>query len=148
MRKSVRAVIVNDGRMLLMKRSRDGHKFYTLVGGGIDEGETPEQALLREVREESSIEVRDPKLIATLNDSQFGEQLIYLCDYMGGTPALTADSGEATQNEQGTNLYEPLWIALGDLAEITLLPHELKFALLKCLDEGFPEQPIELKIAS
>lgn len=148
MRNSVRAVVIKDGKLLLMKRRRDDYEFYTLIGGGIDDGETPEQALIREVQEESSVDIASPKLIINLHDPKFGEQPIYLCEYVSGTPALAPDSGEAAQNKQGTNLYEPLWLDQGRLGEINLLPKELKATLLCYLQNTFPAEPIELNIAA
>ncbi len=50
---AVSGVIVRDGQMLLV---RDHHGFWAGVGGWIEAGEHPEQALLREVREELGVE--------------------------------------------------------------------------------------------
>ena len=55
-RPSARAIIERDGKVLVMhSRKYDYCKF---PGGGIEEGETPEQALVREVREESGYPVK------------------------------------------------------------------------------------------
>ena len=54
-RPAVYAVIVNDGQALLIK-SRHGGKYY-LPGGGVDAGERIVDALKREVREETGVEV-------------------------------------------------------------------------------------------
>jgi len=53
----------NNGNILLQDRkeiSKAGEK-YGLFGGGIEEGETPEQALIREVREELNFDIKDFK---------------------------------------------------------------------------------------
>ena len=41
----VRAIVVKENKLLVMHRNKFGHEYDTLVGGGIDVGETPEQAL-------------------------------------------------------------------------------------------------------
>ncbi len=52
---AVAGVAVRDGRVLLV---RDSHGFWAGVGGWIDPGETPEEAIIREVREELGVEAR------------------------------------------------------------------------------------------
>ena len=50
---AVASVIVEDGKLLLV---RDTHGFWASVGGWVDEGERPDEAVLRELREELSVE--------------------------------------------------------------------------------------------
>jgi 8-oxo-dGTP pyrophosphatase MutT (NUDIX family) len=47
------AVIVEDGRLLLVC---DTHGFWSGVGGWVDAGERPDEAVLRELREELGVE--------------------------------------------------------------------------------------------
>ena len=61
MRQCSRAIIIKDNQLLLMKRKQRDKQFYSLVGGAIEPGETPEQALTREVYEETSIEIANPR---------------------------------------------------------------------------------------
>ena len=55
-RPSARAIIEKDGRFLVMHSRK--YDYYKFPGGGIEAGETPEQALIREVREESGYFVK------------------------------------------------------------------------------------------
>ena len=50
---AVASVIVEDGKLLLV---RDTHGFWASVGGWVDEGERPDEAVLRELREELGVE--------------------------------------------------------------------------------------------
>ncbi len=53
---TVKAVIVtSDDKILLLKRPNDGR--WDLPGGGVDEGENLADALIREVREETNLEI-------------------------------------------------------------------------------------------
>ena len=55
-RPSARAIIERDGKVLVMHSRK--YDYFKFPGGGIEQGETPEQALVREVREESGCCVR------------------------------------------------------------------------------------------
>jgi ADP-ribose pyrophosphatase YjhB (NUDIX family) len=55
---AVSAAIFRDGRVLIVRRARPpAHGLYTLPGGGVELGETLEEAVAREVREETALDV-------------------------------------------------------------------------------------------
>ena len=51
---------------------------WQLVGGGIEEGETPEQGLIREVKEEVSYSLKEFKLITKTKGSQGEDVWVYV----------------------------------------------------------------------
>src|ERR1700761_2768357 len=56
---AVSAAIFRDGRVLIVRRARPpAHGLYTLPGGGVELGETLEEAVIREVLEETALEVK------------------------------------------------------------------------------------------
>ena len=63
-RPSVYGVIIKDGKVLLSPQW-DGYDF---PGGGVEKGETLEEALLREVKEETGLTVKKDKIIACEQD--------------------------------------------------------------------------------
>ena len=58
-RPSAYAIIFHDSNVLLIKQ----HGKYHLPGGGVDLGELPENAAIREVKEESGVTVNSPRLV-------------------------------------------------------------------------------------
>ena len=61
---AVSAAIFRNGRVLIVRRARPpAHGLYTLPGGGVELGETLEGAIIREVREETGLEIAPLALV-------------------------------------------------------------------------------------
>jgi ADP-ribose pyrophosphatase YjhB (NUDIX family) len=55
---AVSAAVFRDGRVLIVRRARPPARgIYTLPGGGVELGETLEEAVIREIREETALEI-------------------------------------------------------------------------------------------
>lgn len=142
---AVRAIIIKDGKLLTMHRNKFGMEYYTLIGGGVDLGEINETALRRELREETGLEVGAVRLVFIEDAGElYGEQYVYLCEYKGGEPTLSADSEEAKISAMGQNTYEPLWLSTSELAGVTFRSGSVREALLEGIRRGFPETPQRL----
>jgi hypothetical protein len=72
-------------------------------------------------------------------------QYIFVCEYSGSEPALDPKSEEAKIHAMGSNLYEPVWLPIAQLADKPLLPAELKQRLVEDLANGFPDQPVHFQ---
>lgn len=97
------ALITNEkGELLLAKRNQpempEIHNKWEFVGGGIDFGEDPTEALKREVREEIGVEVDVvkllPKIISDIQKFDNGDELqvivlSYECKITDGVPKST-----------------------------------------------------------
>lgn len=119
-RPSVYGVII-DSEKVLLARQWDGYDF---PGGGINLGETIEQALIREVKEETGFDVKPIKLLGCENDFHkmtFNKNFIqsillyYQCEITGGE--LSKNNLDAASHE---NEYMDLaqWIALEDASKV------------------------------
>lgn len=65
---TVKGICVYNGKTLIMKRVRpstDGLGYWELPGGGLEHGETPHEALKRELREETGLKIKIIKPIYT-----------------------------------------------------------------------------------
>lgn len=146
MRRAVRAVIIKDGNLLVMHRNKFGKEYSTLPGGNIEMGETPEQALFRELHEETMITVANPVLrfVEEAGDP-YGTQYIFHCEYVSGEPQLHPDSEESHINKLGQNLHAPQWLGLDALVTASFVSEKLKQAILLAVKDGFPDKAVEIR---
>jgi ADP-ribose pyrophosphatase YjhB (NUDIX family) len=87
------AVFRDDGALLLVRERSDGG--WTVPGGWVDVGESPSEAVAKEVREESGYIVRATKLLAVLDKDRHGHppsahqvyKLFLRCEILGGSAA-------------------------------------------------------------
>jgi len=121
-RPSVYAIVIKDNKLLVSPQFHG----YDLPGGGIELGEMPEEALIREVQEETGIIVTRPRLLTcqssffrlpvsvTSTKGVFVQSLLlyYTCDFSGGE--LSASG--FTEDER-INSRHPEWLSLknGDI---------------------------------
>jgi 8-oxo-dGTP diphosphatase len=65
----VDAVVVRNDKLLLVKRKKDPFKgFLTFPGGKVDEGEKVEDAVKRELQEETSLEIEPTEILGVYSD--------------------------------------------------------------------------------
>lgn len=144
-RTAARAIIIRNEKLLVMKRNKFGDIYYALVGGGLDPGETPEQALIREVKEEASMRLtRFRKVFIESAWGRFGDQHVYLCEDPGGDPLLRSDTTEAKLNKIGVNTFEPMWLEISQIPKVKFRSPNLHKHLIKCLETGFSDKIIRL----
>jgi len=88
----VRAAIIRDGEILLVKEVNDGR--WSLPGGWADVGDTPSEAIIREVHEESGFDVRVLSVVGVYDANRVPDEkwmpfyhaykLLFLCKIEGG----------------------------------------------------------------
>ncbi len=142
MRSATRAIVVRDDQILLMKRFKMGKTYYTLPGGTVEKTETPDRAAIREIKEESTIDIANPRLVFIEEAGDpYGTQYVYLCDYVSGEPVLPEDSEEAFWTVPGKNTYEPMWVDIAQLEKIEFVSPLLRDAVAMGLKAGWPKEP-------
>jgi mutator protein MutT len=110
---SVGAVIVDDGRVLLIKRGQPPLQGrWSLPGGVVELGETLQEALVREVREETGLDVEVGPVVEVLeriereDDARVEYHYViidYRCRVRGGRLACGSDAADAQ------------WVAASDI---------------------------------
>ncbi len=119
-----RGVCAADGKILLCK-AKGGSSTY-LPGGHIEFGETAAEALVREMKEESGLDVEVGKLLGVLENSflQHGEKHCEINLVYEMSLAPRRDGADSA-----VNAIEPWiefeWRDIGDLASANLLPTEI-----------------------
>ena len=111
---AVSAAILRDDKLLVVRRARHpAINLYTLPGGGVEVGETLAQAVAREVREETALEIEPVALAGhrevIVRDAQgrVERHFVILCF------AARWVSGEPVLNEE---LDDARWLAPSELA--------------------------------
>lgn len=76
----VRLILEDDGKILLLEQTNKQGGKYTLLGGWVEKGETPLEAIIRESKEEAGIELLpvDLELVHTLHKQKSRERRITL----------------------------------------------------------------------
>ena len=102
---AVSAAILRDGKVLVVRRARKpALGVYTLPGGVVEAGETLEQAIVREVKEETALDIAPVTLaghrevVIRDGEGRVERHFVILCfaaRWLGGEPALNEELDEA-----------------------------------------------------
>ncbi|MGA7971846.1 MAG: NUDIX hydrolase [Pseudolabrys sp.] len=102
---AVSAAIVRDGKVLAVRRAREpALNLYTLPGGGVEIGETLHEAVIREVREETGLDVEpvalagEREVIVRDAQGQVERHFVILCfaaRWRAGEPVLNDELDDA-----------------------------------------------------
>jgi ADP-ribose pyrophosphatase YjhB (NUDIX family) len=116
------AIIINNGSLLLMHRTKPDREYYVLPGGSVESGETPEEACIREVKEETGLVVTIEKKLATIENDGRTEHY-FLTNSAQGNLAIGKPESE---RQSPDNQYSLEWISLEQLEHINLQPSVIR----------------------
>ena len=122
MRNRGSVVIVENDKVGLIQRIRDGSVYYVFPGGGIENGETPEEGAKREAFEELGVEVKVNECIAKVEYK--GTQYFFLSEIINGMFG-TGQGKEYTDKERERGTYLPMWVDIKRLSLIDVKPKEV-----------------------
>ncbi len=113
-------VFRNQGQILVSQGAdpQDGRTFLRPLGGGIEFGETSAEAVVREVREELGVEVRNVQLLGVLENlftynGARGHEIVFVYD----AAFLTPDYYQASElpAREGEVAFPAVWVRLSEL---------------------------------
>ena len=103
-RVSSRAIIIEDGKLLAMfrrkvKKDSSIKEYYVIPGGGLEDGETLEENVIRELKEEFNVDIEVVKFLGT---EEYDDTIAnyFLCKIVNGTPKLVGEELERRTNEK------------------------------------------------
>lgn len=133
-RNSAKAIIIQNGYLLTIKKQQNNEPYYVIPGGGQEHRENLHEAVIRECREELGADV------------EVGE-LLFVREYIGKNHQFANNHALAHQTEfmflcqlkqqsfkEGTNLDDNQigteWLPIKELLNYNLYPHALRSQLL------------------
>jgi len=103
------AIITSEGRVLMVRRRvKEGELSWQFPAGGIEPGETPEEAAVRETLEETGLKVEAEKLIGQRVHPKTGREMSYTACRVVDGEAHVADANE---------LDAVAWVTLDEIPE-------------------------------
>ena len=137
-------VLIQNGKVALIERHRAGVDYFVFPGGGVDEGETPEQAAIREAREELGIEVSIKQKIAEIQLGQKSRQVYFLVEQTGGEfgTGTGEEYTDADPDNPEEGIYVPIWMPIAELPlHEDIHPGDVSKLVVKSLTEGWAKDP-------
>ncbi len=131
--KSVTSVVIRDGKVLLARHTYGAGKGRLIIPGGyLQHGETPEQAVIREITEETGIVVK-PVSVIGIRFNMHDWYIAFRAEYISGTAhsdhdenseVLWMDVQEALSHDDVPDLSKKLIAAAVSGKEMPLIPYQ------------------------
>ncbi len=133
-------ILIEDNKLALIERHRGERHYFSFPGGGVDKGETFEEAVIREIAEELGLHVQVLRRIADLRFN--GEmQYYFLVEKIGGEFG-TGTGEEYREYDPNYGTYQPLWLPIVDLPNHNILPPKLAQLVIRSLANGWPAETV------
>ena len=142
-RNSAKAVIIRDGKILVIIKQDQEGSYAVLPGGGQNWGETLPEALIRECQEEIGADVKVRKLLfireyrssqhefSRINPDIHQVEFYFKCK-------LPKDYEPSRGTHPDTGQLEVRWVDLDKLAEVDLFPHAIHPLLADLKHSSYP----------
>ena len=109
------AIVVRNGKLLMERVFYFGREFYTVPGGGIEQGETPETAVLRELKEECGVDGTIVRPLAVQYKADGNAEYSFEVNIPDSQEPVTGYDPEGPVDNPP--LKEVLWMELEEISE-------------------------------
>lgn len=127
----VTAILIKEGKILILEQNVDNQRSWSLPGGGLEEGESLEQALRREMQEETGLDVSLRELLYICDYIKYGSHVVHITFAVDTNSSLGKTIPGLDKNEIKSMVFVPV----RDL-ESYGFSHKFR----KLIEEGFPHK--------
>ena len=120
-------IVIKNNKILLIYRRRNNSEYFAVLGGHIENGESPEIAAIRELREETNLNAEIDYLFLE-NEGNGWHNYFFMAKNIKGEATF---GGEELERNSEENHYELKWVELSKLSEANLLPVEVKQKIIE-----------------
>ena len=135
-------VLIENNKVALIERYRAGLHYFVFPGGGMDEGESPEQAAIREAMEELGVQVAIKQKVAEVQLGQKSRHIYFLAEQTGGEfgRGIGEEFTSSDPNDSDEGIYIPVWIPINELLlHKNIHPADVARLVVKSLQDGWSE---------
>jgi len=147
MRTRAGIILIEDNKVALIERHRAGLDYFVFPGGGVDEGETPEQGAIREALEELGVQVAIRQQVAEIHFGRTSKHIYFLVERVSGEfgTGTGEEFTDADPDHPQEGIYIPIWMPLEELPQHkNIYPAELAKLVIKSVQEGWAKEPVVL----
>jgi 8-oxo-dGTP diphosphatase len=138
-------VLIEENKVALIERHRAGLHYFVFPGGGVDEGESPEQAAIREAMEELGIEVAIKQKVAEIQIGRKSRQVYFLVEHTNGKfgTGVGEEYTDSDPNDPEEGIYFPIWMPIDELLlHEKVYPATVARLVIKSVQEGWAQDAV------
>ncbi len=139
-------VLIEEDKVALIERHRAGLHYYVFPGGGVDEGETVEQAAVREALEELGVNVAIVQKVMIVRFLQ-SHQVYFLAERVSGEfgTGTGEEFTDSDPNDPTEGVYTPIWMPIAELpCHEKVFPADLAKLVYRSQAQGWSTEPVQV----
>lgn len=138
---NTRAILIENNYIYLIFRRKNNKEYYVIPGGGLDVGETIEENVLREIKEELSVDIDILGYLGKVEE-ETSITYFYNAEIIKGIPKL---GGEELEKHSRDNFYEIRKVSLNDIINIDV---SYKDIINKAINKEYKDELINDRMKS